>query len=763
MANARTTESLSDLDILARIEQEEGVAYGINDSALSDDRAKAIEYYLGDPFGNEVEGRSQVVSYDVQDTIESALPQLIKVFVSGDQVVRFDPKGPEDQEAAEQETDYINHVVMEKNPGFEIFYVWIKDALLSKNSYIKVWYEEYEEYEEENYQGLTEEQLMLLSQDPEIEILEHETYPDPNAQVLIEQQMQEMMASGQMPPDFQPPPVPMLHDVKLRCTNMRGCVKIQNVAPENMMVSVETNSISVQKSRFVQHREVYSKADIEDMGFEVPENAGFAENDSFYEEANARDIYNEQYNEAAAVNTADEYLVRDTYMMVNGKRMRYVVIGNQVVHQEEVDHVPFCVITPHIMPHRHIGRSYADLTMDIQLIKSTLIRGQLDNMYLSNNGRYAISDQVNLEDMLTSRPGGVVRVKGQPGSAIFPLQHTPFPPTSFTMVEYFDTMKEKRTGVTAYNQGLDADSLNKTKGGMQMVMNASQQRLELVARTFAETGVKDLFLLVHKLVRQNYTRPDIIQLRGQWVDVDPRSWKTRKDLSVSVGLGTGNKDQQLQHLMMILEVQRESAQLGIASPENIYNAVVKLTQNAGFKNAEEFWTNPKDVEPQEPQEDPMVQVEREKTQGQLALQQQKAEADLAQEQLRSSNDVQIEREKVAANAELERYKAELKAETDYKIALLNAEISDRQSERDLMKSDHEAMNKQMSSDGSEDVQRAQAQQTQRNAPIERLAQMHEEQMQVNQAVIEGLKDLAQMITRPKRVVRGDNNEVIGVE
>jgi hypothetical protein len=181
MANARTTESLSDLDILARIEQEEGVAYGLNDQALADDRAKAIEYYLGDPFGNEVEGRSQVVSYDVQDTIESALPQLIKVFVSGDQVVRFDPKGPEDQEAADQETDYINHVVMEKNPGFEIFYVWIKDALLSKNSYIKVWYEEEEESEEESYQGLTDDQLAMLVQNPEIEVLEHSAYPDPYA------------------------------------------------------------------------------------------------------------------------------------------------------------------------------------------------------------------------------------------------------------------------------------------------------------------------------------------------------------------------------------------------------------------------------------------------------------------------------------------------------------------------------------------------------------------------------------------------------
>ena len=139
---------LQDMEIIAQVELEESMAYGVNDSSLSNDRADAIDYYLGQPFGNEEEGRSQVISYDVQDTIESALPQLLKVFVAGDKVVQFDPKGPEDQDAAEQETDYVNHVVMEKNEGFKTFYVWFKDALLSKNGYVKVYSEDEEEVEE---------------------------------------------------------------------------------------------------------------------------------------------------------------------------------------------------------------------------------------------------------------------------------------------------------------------------------------------------------------------------------------------------------------------------------------------------------------------------------------------------------------------------------------------------------------------------------------------------------------------------------------
>ena len=656
---------LSDSEILYRIEQEEQIAYGINDSALSDDRAAAIDYYLGEPFGNEVEGRSQVISMDVQDTIEAALPQLLKVFVSGDRVVQFDPKGPEDQEAAEQETDYINHVVMEKNDGYKVFYVWMKDALLSKNGYVKVYYEQEKEVEEEEYSGLTDGQLALLVQGNNVEVLNHTAYPDPSFPMELNGQAQMMQEAG-----FATPQIPMLHDVKIRVTEYKDEICIKNVAPENMMISVDTSGPSLFDSRFVQHREIMSRAEAAEMfGLSEKKIDGiFAETNEAYQlEAIARDIYNEEYDRVVE---GDNILVRDTYLRVNDELMRYVVIGTTIVLKEKADIIPFACITPMIMPHRHIGRSYSDLTMDIQLIKSTLLRGQLDNMYLANNGRYAISSRVNLDDMLTSRPGGIVRVEGEPGTAIMPLSHPPLPASSFSMVEYMDSMKEKRTGVTAYNQGLDSNSLNKTATGIAQVMNASQQRLELVARTFAETGVKDLFKLVHRLVRTSYTKPDIVRLRNKWVDVDPREWKNRKDLTISVGLGAGNKDQQLVHLQTILGMQQEALAAGLTSPDKIYNALAKLTQNAGFKNPEEFWTNP--AENPQPQQEPQ-QTEADKlVQGQLMVEQQKAQAAIEQEQIRSQNDIIIEREKIAAQAELERFKAQLKAETDLAIAQIKA-------------------------------------------------------------------------------------------
>lgn len=733
---------MTDLEIVQKIEDEEGRAYGLNDAELSKERSEALDYYLGEKFGNEVEGRSQVVSYDVQDTIESALPQLLKIFVSGDQVVKFDAKGPEDQDAADQETDYVNHIVMEKNPGYRIFYEWFKDALMQKNGYVKVWYEEKDKEETELYQGLSDAALMMLLQDQSIEVLEHTAYPSVQGEYA--------MAIPEQ-----------LHDVKIQKKYSKGCIKIDPVAPESIMVSTDTRGLSLQDSKFVQHREEMSKADIEANGWEVPRGTP-TDTDKFDQEANARDLYGED-----ADTELENYLVKDTYLVVDGKRKRYVVINKTIVFEDDAEIVPFAAITPMIMPHRHIGRSYADLTKDIQLIKSVLIRGQLDNMYLSNNGRNAVSDRVNLDDMLTSRPGGVVRVSGQDiGAAIMPLQHTPFPASSFTMVEYLDSMKEKRTGVTAYNQGLDSNSLNKTATGVQQIMNAAAQRLELVARTFAETGVKELFLLVHRLVRKHYVKPDVVKLRNKWVEVDPREWKDRDDLSISVGLGTGNKDQQLAHLTQIIQLQAMGLQLGITTPKNVYNAASKMTQNAGFKNPEEFWSDPDSPEAQQlkAQQSQQPNPEMMKVQGQMQIEQmkiqseqqkvqvqaqadaQKAQMQLQHEQVRSQNDVAIEQSKMQAQMELERWKAQLEAETTLQKVQLELQAK---KEIELMKAQSDAA-----------VQMAQLK-TELNGTLDK-AKTSQGSDQTN-TIMQGLQAAIESLNRPKMIMRDGNGRPVGIQ
>ena len=290
--------------ILSRVDDFESSSYGVNDSSLTADRAEAFRFYNGEKFGNEIEGRSQVVSRDVLDVIESALPQLLKVFVSGDETVRFIPRGPEDEEAAEQETMAVNYYTPEKNDGFCIFYQWFKDALLSKNGYVKVWWEEEDETETESYQGLTDEQLALLLQDERIEVVEHTAYPDP----VMLQQMEGANPAQMMQVGAPMLPPPMIHDVKIEITETKGCIKIDNVAPEDILVSVDTKTVSLHGANFVQHRVLMTASEIEEQGWEVPESAEQGNESWLMEEAISRNLYNEREENKGI----DQFLVKDT-------------------------------------------------------------------------------------------------------------------------------------------------------------------------------------------------------------------------------------------------------------------------------------------------------------------------------------------------------------------------------------------------------------------------------------------------------------------
>jgi hypothetical protein len=335
--------------------------------------------------------------------------------------------------------------------------------------------------------------------------------------------------------------------------------------------------------------------------------------------------------------------------------------------------------------------SIADAVKDLQEIKTALMRNFLDNLYLSVNGRHAVDvSRVNLEDLLTSRPGGIVRVQGDPSSAVFPLTHQSNYAPVMEGLQYIDDAAESRTGVTKYTQGLDANNLNKTASGIQQISNMAQERVMLICRVVAESGIRELFWIVHSLIRKNEKKEQMMRLRDQWVAVDPRNWVKRYDLTISVGLGTGNKDQQLAHLGNLYQMQMAALQAGlpIVTPTNIYETMKQMAQNAGFKQPEQFVTDPSQIPPAPPQENPLVTVEKIKQDGKAKevqfnaqVEQQKAQANMQQEQMRSQNDITIEREKIAAQMELERYKAQLDAETKITIAQMNAQIQSQSNQQ----------------------------------------------------------------------------------
>jgi len=643
---------LTDTELRALLDEEIRGAVGYNSSELSNQRKAALDAYHGEPYGNEVEGRSAYVSRDVADTIEWIMPSIMRIFTGGDTIVRFEPQGPEDEKAAQQATDYVNHVFQRQNDGFLALYTWFKDALLSKNGFLKVYWEKYTEYKTESYENLTDDEFAMLLQDPEVEPVEH------TEDVAVD------TLSGV---------AERTHSVKLRRKTENGKCCVLPVPPEEVLVN-RYPVAPLKRNRFICHRRRVTVSEIVEMGLMSKEEAASLpsyEDDDFNEERISRYAFDETDEGDNPTSESSRYVwLAEAYMKVDvdgdgvAELRKITMAGDRVIENEEVDSIPFVTITPIILPHKLYGMSIADLVMDLQLLKSTVFRQILDNMYLANNGRYmALDGMVNIDDLLTSRPGGIVRVKTF--DAVKPMQPPLLGAPAFNLLEYIDVIKENRTGVTRYNQGIDADSLNKTATGINQIMSAAQARVELIARVFAETGVKDLFYAILERVQKHQDHAKVIRLRNEWVPMDPREWTSKFDLTVTVGLGTGSKDMQIQALMQTIQFQMMALQGGlpIVQPVNIYNTATKLLEAQNIKGHELFFTHPEDVPPQQPQPDPKmieVQAKMQADQAKLQIQAQKAEVGAQQKQEKFVHQAQMDQ----ARMQLEREKAEFQAQME---------------------------------------------------------------------------------------------------
>lgn len=647
---------VSDDDLVVAINKEISNSVGYSNGRLSEMRRRAEYYYLGEAKGElappEIEGRSSVVSTDVADTIEWMLPNLLKIFTASDAAVEFAPRQQKDEQSAKQATDYINHVFHKQNPGFQIMYTWFKDALLQKNGILKVYWDDKKDVTKEEYKGLDANELTMLLQDPAVEPVEHEQYIDPNQQEAFNaamQQYQGMAANAQqaqmMGQQVQPlppaPQAPILHDLTIQRTQDNSKVTVENVPPEEFRISRSAKTIK--DSSYVGHQKLTTLSDLTAKGYENVEKLSSSDQGPMNGEAIERASYDDEMGEQIENNEVGDETQRRVQITESYIRMdcdgdgiaewrKVVTCGNTVLDNEECDGPPFVSITPIPLPHRFFGRSIADLSMETQRTKTSIWRALLDNLYLQVNGRYgAVENQVNLDDLLTSRPGGIVRVK-QAG-AVFPLQQGMADAgAAYQALEYAETAKENRTGFTRYSQGNSADSLNNTATGINIITNRSDARTELIARVFAETGVKDLFLLILKLVSQYQDGEQTMMMNGQWVSMNPREWATQFDFSVNVGLGTGNKDQIVQHLMGLMQTQQNGLQVGFATPQNLFNSASKLAENMGFKQADMFFTDPTKMPPKPPgPPDPRLTYDQEK----LKLERDKAmaENDLKRDQM----------------------------------------------------------------------------------------------------------------------------------
>lgn len=686
-------KKMADEEIVTILKAERSSALGTNSSSdLSQQRIQALDYYMGDMTSTlpAEEGRSAAVSTDVQDVVEGVLPILLDVFTCGENVVEFRPRGPEDEAAAAQETDVINHVFYQENDGFLTLYTAFKDALLQKNGFVKWWMEEDEERNRESFKGLTEDALGTLAADKRVKIVEGtlEKYEETNETTRQ--------------------PV-TLYDCVVEAVKKVKRPRIMAVPPEEVLVS--KNARNMRDTGYLAHVQYKPQTDViklypdkEQVIKDAPGAILSSDNDEAIERQTVQDNQ-DQMMTAADTNREMRMLeIVEHYVRLaveaDGvvRRYRITTIGTQyhILDFQEVTNWCMASGTAIIMSHRLFGRSLADLAIDIQEIKTSLLRATLDNAYYANNQRIEIAEshagENTIDDLLNNRVGGIVRTKLPGGLNALPAQ----PIGSWVMgtIEYMDGVRENRTGVSRYNQGIDADTLNHTATGITKIMDAAQMRVKTMARILAETLIKDMFRGLHQMLQENGEAEFTIKLRSKWVTVDPREWKNRRHMTVELPLGAVGKEQMLQFFGNMLSIQEKIIQSQggpngpLCSYENVYNTLEKMVQLGGLKSVHPYFMqppppnpnappppNPKMVEAQgkvqamQAQAQTQAQIdqqqqahEQQMEQAKIVAQQQREQLEFAHKQaldkMRFEHDTQMEQIKIAAKIRLEAFEAQ---------------------------------------------------------------------------------------------------------
>lgn len=743
---------------------------GDESSAFQTARAKALRYYRGDPLGNEVKGRSQVVSRDTAEAIDSLMPGLMKIFVGSDKTGAFDARKPDDEAGAEQATDYVNWIWLIKNNGAMIAHDWFKDALQYRLGTVKVWWEKTQKRRREAYKGLDQEQLASLELDDDDEIRSIEEYD----------------ALG---PDGQPI---KLTDIVFYRNKEEGCVRIANVAPEDY--TVESRAKSDETTYFAGDRFQTTVSDLIEDGYDrdlvetIPDG-----NDDWNDEKNDRFSPEEGTNGTSDQSDIDPSMRKiwcaEVYLKVDfdgdgiaewrkvtvaGPRSTIVILDN-----EEVDDHPYCTLTPYPTPHKLVGESVVDKIQDIQEVKTALQRGALDNIYSTNQPRMMLGPHADVDDALNTDISHPIRVSNGTVNDNVGYIATPFTAeASFKAIEYFDQRGEVRTGVSRLTQGLDANAINKTATGVNAITNASNERQAMVARIFAESGVKRLFKKILELVCKYQDRPDLIKLRGEWVEMNPMEWSDEMDFIPTVGIGTGNRDQQLMHLQTLLSIQFQAIQMqgGIQGPlvtgENVYATVSKIVENAGLKSPETYFTDPAQAQQQPQPEKPDPEMLKLEQEGKLKAAQMQQEGQFKQQQMQmeghfKGQELELKKAELAANFQL-------KAQDSEATRAMKQEQmqGDQQLKRDVATTKAQPQPQiHVGSDGKAvEIMNGADKMTEAAAGVMQVlqtilqsnAQRDAQQAQRDQIQDQQMTALLQMMTAPKEVIRDGQGRAAGV-
>ena len=654
---ATSPEVMSEEHLAALLQDEERLAASYRSTELADQQRLAIAYYESEPFGDEEEGRSQVVTSDVAEVVDYMAISILRTCVSGDRVVEFEAKEAEDEESATEASEAVNYVFMRGQNGYKVLVDWLQSGLVEKIGVVKTSAVRDTKRRRERLTDVSEDVLASLMDEPGIKVLA--VTPDEEGGDLDE--MGQPVAKYTVDVETQQP--------RTRFVDMP-------IPSEEFLFSSRMRDVD--DMGYKCHKTLKTKSELIEMGFDRDTIEGLPLSFSMI----SYDIrHSERWNDEGlipqtAIPGMEKVWLREEYINIdmNGDGLAELVqvfrVENVILSVQEVEENPFVVFTPFPRAHRMVGNSLADKVMDIQRIRSVVLRQTLDGIYLTNSPRMWLPDECQnentIDDLLTVRPGGIVRGKGA-GGAPAPLYEPFSAQNGLAMIEQLVGERESRTGITRLNQGLDADALNKTATGTALMQAQGQQQEEFIARNFAEAMAKLFMKKLRLMIAAG--DPIAVKIEGGYKTVDPSSWSDDLDVSIRVGLGSGRKDQRLLYRNQLLQYQQLGMQAGLVAPEHLYRNISGWIRDASLGNPDDFWIDPTKPGYQPPQQQPDPKAEAEKAKVQLAAQtaQAKAQNDQAKLMLQAQQGamkLQAEQDKAAMQANLEIRRQEIEAQLE---------------------------------------------------------------------------------------------------
>jgi hypothetical protein len=657
-------------ELLAFLKEEE--VRSRNEDLL--DRAEAcLRAYRGEPYGDEEDGRSQVVTRDVAEVCDHMGVSVLRTFVSGDRVVEFEPDNPDAEQFADDATEAIQRQFSRK--GYALLHDWLKEGNISILGIVKT----VAEQKKRRVEGIVPEAL-LPDNAHEAEPLEG----DDSGLGLMR-----VVTLEDGPPEFKDYLVPL----------------------EEFRVSPDARDVD--EAAYVAHAVPKTLSELVEMGFDREEVENIPSSEDFTTElGNARDDHRSFWGDDRAgalrkVLLLEEYVRFDADGDGIAERLCVHRVGDTILRIEPVDYQPFVVYCPFPMPGRLAGHSLAENVTDIQRVRTVLRRLHLDGLYCNLAPGYIVPDTAvnanTYDDLLHVRPNRIIRTTGN--GEIKPEPKNDVSAIALTALESLIGERESRTGITRLNQGLDADTLNKTATGTALMQAQGQQMEEYIARNFAE-AVARLMRLKLKLFSR-YGQPMKLRVEGEYRDINPQDWPEDMDVVIRVGLGSGKKEQRLANRMTLLQIQREVMLSGmpIVGPEHIYKSISGVVKDASLGSPTDFVVDPETLKVADPETGEMVdppsppspeekkleaetQLQAAKLQGEQQIQAAKAEAMREEAQIKAElarqvaqEEAQLAREKAMFEAELARGKMALERELAFEKMQIEAEIAVRNEAR----------------------------------------------------------------------------------